>query len=266
MALSLVINQRYRIGRRCFVPSLGEAFDAYDLKEFCSVTVWILPKCRKSLADIFFDENSKASNASPRHTPQILDQGIDDQSSRLFIVFEYIEVQTLEEVLENEKELSPDRALNIFVHLLEALRILHNANVVHGRLNPMNLLVARDSEKVIGFGLTYLQKASDLPTKLLPFLSPEQLQGEDKAIASDLYSAGAILYSSLIGESIFVPTDFEEYYFPSDEVVKKNIASLMDIPSELKPILTKLLKFDPSKRYLLSAPVLKDLSSIDGLI
>ncbi len=263
--MPLIVNQRYRIGENSFVPSLGEAYEGYDLAGFRSVTVWLLPKIRGSIVDIFFSEHRRASSVGVNYTPAIWDQGVDTETGQLYIVFEPIKVRTLESVLADCRILSHDKALWIFAHVLEALRIFHEADIIHGRLNPLNLLMTRDSQKLIGFGLAYIQKIGSMPQKLLPFLSPEQLMGEEETKISDLYAAGAILFKCLLGESVFVPTDIATATgrHQRDAKLREEVESL-PVQSELKAIIARLLEFDPSKRYLMSKDVLRDLAKIQS--
>ena len=100
--------------------------------------------------------------------------------------------------------------------LAQGLEAAHEQGLVHRDLKPANLrLTSRGTLKVLDFGLAQLMapnKGSELTVSIsesqqltgtLPYMSPEQLQGESADTRSDLWSAGAVLYEMATGQRPF---------------------------------------------------------------
>jgi beta-lactam-binding protein with PASTA domain/predicted Ser/Thr protein kinase len=128
-----------------------------------------------------------------------------------YIVMEYIDGQTLREVLAAEGHLLPLRALEITATVCVALEQAHAAGIVHRDIKPANVMVTPSGEvKVMDFGIaralttsaaTMTQTAAVVGTA--HYLSPEQARGEHVDARSDVYSTGCLLYELLTGAPPF---------------------------------------------------------------
>jgi serine/threonine protein kinase len=185
-----------------FMPSFGAAYDGFDLDAQQPVTVWLLPKIRPSLAKLFFDQQTSAAQALPNLTPRVRDHGIDVATANAYVVFAPLRGRRLADAV-RDCEVPRDYAMGIFVQLVESLDQASAAGVVHGRLNPRNILVSPEAPQIVGFGLSYIQRIGSLPAALLPYIAPEQLGGHPTTSGSDLYAVALILYSCLEGEASF---------------------------------------------------------------
>ena len=125
---------------------------------------------------------------------------------RPFIVMEWVEGTTLEEVVQRQGPLRLERAIAYLIELLDVLAAAHAAGVVHRDIKPSNLMVMGDGRlKVTDFGIAQLQ-GSDLVQTLAgsvlatpSFASPEQMQGIKVDGRSDLFSSAVVFYHLLTG-------------------------------------------------------------------
>lgn len=141
----------------------------------------------------------------------------ETETGILYIVFEYIEGQTLAYLLKRHGALSVERTMAIMTQALEALTAAHKKGIIHRDLKPENIMVIQTESpervKILDFGictfipgmwknltrLTQTQEFLDTPA----YASPEQLRGEQVSVKTDLYSWGLIFLECLTGRSPF---------------------------------------------------------------
>ncbi|MCD7440834.1 serine/threonine-protein kinase [Streptomyces lincolnensis] len=134
--------------------------------------------------------------------------------------------------------------------LIEALREIHRAGVVHRDLKPGNVLMAEDGPRVIDFGIS---RAADSQTLTVtgnvigtpPFMSPEQLRSpRDVTSASDVFSLGSLLVYAATGNG---PFDADTPYMAGYQVMYEEPA-LEEVPRPLRYIAARCLDKDPAAR------------------
>jgi serine/threonine protein kinase len=134
-----------------------------------------------------------------------------------YLAMEYIEGDTLKEVLDREGRLTPQRAVNIACQVADALQAGHDVGVIHRDLKPGNIMLCRstrpgitDVVKVVDFDIS--KGAGDGGEEVTrtgfvvgtpEYMSPEQLIGERLDGRSDLYSLGVVLFRLLTGRLPF---------------------------------------------------------------
>lgn len=126
-----------------------------------------------------------------------------------FLALEYVEGESLLEAAER-RELSLAQRIDLFIAVLEAVAYAHERHVVHRDLKSSNIMVGADgSVKLLDFGISKLLEPDGDGTPTLTrtelqaftpaYASPEQFRGEPVSPASDVYSAGVLLYELLTG-------------------------------------------------------------------
>ncbi|TNE44259.1 MAG: hypothetical protein EP343_31405 [Deltaproteobacteria bacterium] len=160
-----------------------------------------------------------------------------------YLVMEFLEGETLKEVIKREGALEPERVLRIFEQLLDALEVAHDEGVVHRDLKPENLyLIERRGKevlKILDFGIARIAMEGEKKQEFTmdgevygspTYMSPEQARGDISRVdaRSDLYSAGIILVEALTGRPPYQGNT------PA-EVMLSHISSLAPRISDLRP-------------------------------
>lgn len=175
-----------------------------------------------------------------------------------YIVMEYSGGGTLEDLLENETPLAPERVVAIGRAICDALGYAHSHGIVHRDVKPANVLVSdAGSIKVGDFGIAKaaFDTEFDVTTTgsilgTVTYLSPEQAQGQEPDARSDLYSLGVLLYEAAGGRPPFAA---ESQIATAMQHVRESPPSLRgvraDIPKALESVIMKALAKDPDDRY-----------------
>ena len=134
-----------------------------------------------------------------------------EKKSRPYMVMEYLEGQTLSELLKNVQPLPEPDAVKIASRICEALDYMHQHGVVHRDLKPQNIMLCNDgSIRIMDFGIAKALASRRLtfvgftPAMGTPdYMAPEQVRGSRGDQRTDIYSLGAILYEMATGEPPF---------------------------------------------------------------
>jgi serine/threonine-protein kinase len=138
------------------------------------------------------------------------------RGDRMWLVLEWVEGVTLEELLVKSKSVGEAAAVAIGLRLAEALAHAHDHGVVHRDLQPKNVLVSTKGEvKLLNFALAVDERMPTAPELLdgstgylgPVYMSPEQILGEPADPRSDLFSLGVMLYELIGGTRPFEGPD-----------------------------------------------------------
>ena len=137
----------------------------------------------------------------------MIDAGEDE--GRPYIVFEYVEGETLKDRIRRLGRLPVDEAIAYAIEIARALGAAHGRGIVHRDVKPQNVLVDEEgSAKVTDFGIARSMDDSGLTAEgrvlgTTDYVSPEQALGHDVNGQSDIYSLGIVLYEMLTGDVPF---------------------------------------------------------------
>lgn len=124
------------------------------------------------------------------------------------IVMEHVPGGSLDDLLQREGSVPPERAVHLVRGVLRGLSEVHARGIVHSDVKPANVLLTAEGEpKVADFGVSHLQRATTAALAGLGvarggtprYSAPEVLQGAPPTTASDVYSAGVLLLDLLVG-------------------------------------------------------------------
>ena len=185
----------------------------------------------------------------------VIDRGQAD--GQQFIVFEYIDGESLKQLVDRNGPLPARRAIELALQVADALAFAHQAGLVHRDVKPQNVLVTEDGEaKVTDFGIArsldvehgVTQTGTVLGTS--NYLSPEQARGQTITPATDVYSLGVVLYELLTGE---VPFPGDNFVAVAMKHINEPPPSLLerrpDVPARLMHAVERALAKDPADRF-----------------
>ncbi|HEX8920649.1 MAG TPA: protein kinase, partial [Pyrinomonadaceae bacterium] len=204
---------------------------------------------------------------------------VNDADPLAFIVMQYVEGETLAERMKR-RPLELGTALAIAVQAAEGLAEAHAHGVVHRDLKPQNMMITtRGQLKILDFGLAKQMRSvdsvdSEAPTDTLmstpghvvgtmPYMSPEQLQGEPLDARSDIFSLGVTLYEMLAGRHPFQGKSAAvtlSRIMLGDPVPTERFHA--QVSPELQGLLKKMLCKDKAARYQSAQDLLTDLRQL----
>ena len=272
----------YRIIKQLGAGGMGEVYLAQDTKLDRKVAIKLIR------ADSLTNENLKlrlvreAQSAAKLDHPNICAiYDVNEADSFTFIVMQYIEGETLAEHMEREP-LSLSTALTVVEQAAEGLAEAHARGIVHRDIKPQNMMLTQRGQlKILDFGLAKQVISSDsvddeAPTVMLlskpghvigtmPYMSPEQVQGEPLAPSSDIFSLGIVFYEMLAGKHPFRDK--------SAAVTMSRILLGEPTPTDqfktqvspaLETLLDKMLRKDKATRYQNAQDFLTDLRQLSS--
>lgn len=173
-----------------------------------------------------------------------------------YLVYSYIEGQSLAELLKKEKTLAFARAAQIASGVLEGLGHAHQHDVMHLDIKPANIMIAvSDTPMVMDFGIaraiSQQQPEPSLEVTGTPlYMAPERISSHGSELRSDLYSVGMMLYEmvtgapAISGENVFQILH-KTAHGKTDAPSSRNI----DVDDKLEAIILKAIAKNPDERY-----------------
>jgi serine/threonine protein kinase len=200
----------------------------------------------------FAREARLAARLAHPNVVRVFDVGEDD--GRPFIAMEYVEGETLAELVARRRRLSPAEAATLGMQMCAGLAAAHAAGLVHRDVKPQNLLLRTDGVLKLGdFGIAAGQEGTRLTLAgtvlgTAGYLAPEQARGEQVTAAADIYAVGAVLYELLSGEPVWTGGSLAE--LASDEGFQPPdlAARVPDAPPELVAAVAACLSLRPEDR------------------
>jgi len=256
----------YRILEKLGEGGMGVVYKAHDTKLDRVVALKFLPHYLTSdptEKERFYHEARAASALMHANVAVIFE--INEHDGQVFIAMEYVEGQTLKQIVE-EEPLAIKKVLDIAIQVCDGLAAAHEKGIVHRDIKSENIMVtAKGQPKITDFGLAKVKGATKL-TKAgstlgtAAYMSPEQARGEEVDHRSDIFSFGVALYEMLTGR---VPFGGEHhaallYSIVNDE--PQPIARFNEKATpEIERIAAKALEKDREDRYQHADELLADL-------
>jgi eukaryotic-like serine/threonine-protein kinase len=196
-----------------------------------------------------------------------------------WMVLEFVDGQTLRDILKAERQVPPARAVGILADVLEALEHSHARGVVHRDVSPGNVMVAANGQiKVTDFGIAAAvgrfakregrrdpQSVGDVVRGTAAYLSPEQARASAVDARSDVYSAGCLLFTMLTGRPPFTADTVAELARMHVREQPPTPSSVRpDLPARLDPIVLRALAKDPADRFPDAASMRAALLEVRG--
>ncbi len=279
----------YRLVEKIGEGGMGVVWKAEDTILGRTVAVKVLPAvaaCDEQRRKMFLEEARLASSVSEAHIVQVHDFGREGDLE--FIVMEFVEGKPLSRLLKG-RPLTPDRVAQIGEQVARALSRAHRKGLLHRDLKPSNILVTPDGDaKVLDFGLAALftrhettfaggsdalseadtlsarpQSAERAVAGTVPYMSPEQVRGDDLDARSDIFSLGVVLYEMTTGQRPFTGPTLPEVAKRIQESRPRPVRELVsDVPLDLERSIQKALSPRRGDRYQTMDDLAVDLKKL----
>ncbi len=244
------IKEKYDFIRQIGEGGMGKVYEAYDtvLKRRVAVKR-IRPELLTSdyVREQFLSEARMV--AMLRHPCIVEIYTVIETANSLYLVFEYVDGQTLETRLDIDNNLSLEQAKKVFYSVCKGLAYAHSQDIVHGDLKPGNIMIADNGiAKVMDFGVAKklagnnkkeIKNLAGTPA----YMSPEQQKGV-MSKQSDIYSLAVCLYETLCGQ---VPWTIEGFDVETKKIIPLS-KLLPNIPPAVDELIEQCLDEDPEKR------------------
>ncbi len=181
-----------------------------------------------------------------------------------FMVMEYINGESLEEVLEREKVLPSHQAIEYILQIAGAAQHAHSNKIIHRDLRPSNIILSEQGVlKITDFGTSAWLNSNPYASTRIgspPYMAPEQFLGK-ASYQSDIYSIGCIFYEMILGRPpIFDPDPFKILEKAKDGKITPPRIKNNNISKEIDGIIMKCLASDIKHRYKKAADIVSDLT------
>jgi serine/threonine protein kinase len=217
-----VLEGKYHIERRLGQGGMGVVYKARHayLKTQLAIKV-ILPDLvgnDPQLVTRFRQEALAAAAIRHQNVVNVTDYGVVD-GTMPFLVMEYVEGESLHDLLAKEGKLSPERALELMSAVCAGVGAAHHQGIVHRDLKPLNIMICSDKQnmsqavKILDFGLAKIKSGELLgsfiqaqTTGLMGspyYMAPEQWADEEPDQRADIYSLGVMFYQMMAGDVPF---------------------------------------------------------------
>ncbi|HKP46894.1 MAG TPA: SUMF1/EgtB/PvdO family nonheme iron enzyme [Pyrinomonadaceae bacterium] len=262
-----ILDARYQLEKRLGQGGMGVVFQARHifLKTSHAIKV-ILPDLVGNdpmLVTRFRQEALAAAAIRHQNIIAVTDFGVV-RGTMPFLVMEFVSGKSLQDILAEEKVMSPARALEFTCAIGAGVAAAHRQNIVHRDLKPLNIMTQQNQSiaeglKILDFGLAKIKSGELLGSFIQaktsglmgsPFyMAPEQWSDDEPDARADIYSLGIILYQMLAGD---VP--YKGSSIPS--IMKKHLTLPLptfksvgvDVPPRLEAVVQHALEKEVSAR------------------
>jgi serine/threonine-protein kinase len=204
----------------------------------------------------------------PLKHPNIVDLiTVEESEGAYFMVMEYVDGESLDKQIRQERHIQPQRALEIAIGLCTAIAFAHSHKIIHRDLRPANILMTKDGiPKVSDFGTSRVLELQDenyACTRIgsPPYMSPEHFRGR-AVFQSDIWSLGITIYEMLTGTVPFYDTNAVKIAqaFLTQPIVAPHLRNAQ-VPKVLSQVVMKALSINLGDRYISAQEMLNALLS-----
>jgi eukaryotic-like serine/threonine-protein kinase len=206
-----------------------------------------------------------AGEAPPPDEPA----GLGEPAAMPYIVFEYVEGETLKDRIRRAGRLPIPEAVAYAIEIARALQAAHERRIVHRDVKPQNVLIdAEGTAKVTDFGIarSLTEEGLTADGRVLgttDYVSPEQALGHDVGPQSDLYSLGIVLFEMLTGD---VPFHGDNQVAVAMKHVREDLPDVQmlrpQVSSALAAVVDSATAKDLDRRYQEDAELIADLEDV----
>jgi serine/threonine-protein kinase len=250
-----ILADRYRIVGLLGKGGMGEVYRADDLKLAHPVALKFLPDHLMSDSAAltrFHREVRVARQVSHKNVCRVYDIG--EIEGRLFLSMEFIKGEELSSLLRRIGRLPQDKALQLARQICAGLAAAHDIGFLHRDLKPANIMIDADGNaRVLDFGLGGLTDEfaeEEIRAGTPAYMSPEQIEGGEQSIQSDIYSLGLVLYELFTGKRAFEAASLQELIKlrRSDTTPTLPTSLVKDLDPLIEKVIDRCLQKTPTER------------------
>jgi serine/threonine-protein kinase len=250
-----ILAERYRIVGLLGRGGMGEVYRADDLKLAHPVALKFLPDhlaTDSAALARFHREVRVARQVSHKNVCRVYDIGEID--GRHFLSMEFIKGEELSSLLRRIGRLPQDKALQLARQICAGLAAAHDIGFLHRDLKPANIMIDADGNaRILDFGLGGLAgefAEEEIRAGTPAYMSPEQIDGHEQTVQSDIYSLGLVLYELFTGKRAFEAASLNELIkLRRSDVTPTTPTSLVkDLDPSIEKVIDRCLQKSPSDR------------------
>jgi len=260
---------------------MGQVYRATDTRLGRDVALKVLPPEMAASRERLerFQREARAV-AALNHPHVVTIYSVEESEGIHFLTMELVEGESVDRLIPDGGMAVP-RLLDIASGVASALAAAHDRGIVHRDLKPANAMVTKDGRlKVLDFGLAKMAESversgplTDLPTDMqtregvvmgtMPYMSPEQLQGEGVDHRTDIFSLGVMLYEMVCGERPFRGTSSANLISAIlRDTPRPLVERRKDLPEGLIRIITRCLEKSAADRFPSAREVVSALAAV----
>ncbi len=267
--IGTVLSGRYKLEAKLGSGGMSTVYLARDTTLDRPVAVKVMHREMSEQADQlqrFRQEARAVAKLSHPNVVAVIDAGED--GGHPYIVFEYVEGETLKQRINRVGALDAQEALAYAIEIARGLTVAHARNMVHRDIKPQNVLI--DSEgraKLTDFGISRQLEQDGMTATgrvlgTTDYVAPEQAMGHPVDQRSDVYSLGVVLYEMLTGQ---VPFSADSQVGVAMKHVNEELPDVQQRRPELSAAAAMTVERatakDPAQRYQEVGEMIDDLST-----
>jgi serine/threonine-protein kinase len=267
--IGTVLSGRYRLEAKLGSGGMSTVYLARDQTLDRQVAVKVMHREMSEQADQlerFRQEARAVAKLSHPNVVSVIDAGED--GGHPYIVFEYVEGETLKQRISRDGALEPQEAIAYAIEIARGLSVAHARRLVHRDIKPQNILIdAEGRAKLTDFGISRQLEQDGMTATgrvlgTTDYVAPEQAMGRPVDQRSDLYSLGVVLYEMLVGQ---VPFAADSQVGVAMKHVNEELPDVQRRRPELSAAVALVVERstakDPAERYQQVSEMVDDLST-----
>jgi eukaryotic-like serine/threonine-protein kinase len=265
-------DERYEVRRRVGQGGMGVVFEAFETAKSRAIAIKFLnPEggIDQEVLARFQREGKRFSRL--RHPGIVSIYGMGRARGLLFIASEFVYGKNLFELVKQDGPFAIERAIDVIAQVAEALKVLHDNEVVHRDLKPENIMVEDDGAraKILDFGIAKDLNASLALTRQGAYIgttgysAPEQIRGEPIDGRADIFSLGVIFYEIVTGEVPFKGRDTREILENTIKLDPISASKIKDsVSAPVARLIAKMISKKPKHRPKDCMEVIAELGEV----
>ena len=261
---------RYQIIEEIGVGGMGRVFKVLDKRIDEKIALKLIKPeiaSNQKVIERFRIELKTARKISHKNVCRMFD--LNKHEDSYYITMEFVPGGDLKRFIRRSKHLSVDTSIAIAKQICEGLDEAHRHGIVHRDLKPKNIIIDDvGNVRIMDFGIAQTTKSKGITESGMTigtpeYMSPEQVEGVEIDLRTDLYSLGVMLYEMVTGVvPFFGDTPYSVGAKHKSEIPVNPRDINAQVPESLSRIIMKCMEKEKSKRYQTAEEIWNDLDQI----